>query len=269
MSWLNDEEGRGACCPRAGKVAGYNISQYSNASRQDHVNEVFSLFPRFDDLGSIYAIAPHDVAENDLVAFRRNTDIRLQPLACKLCSMFEGLMTVIDVSDNLDAKGANRRLTVSAGAEKQDKYAFTAEVSSSGCERSTVAAICRTDRRELRQFPVILTTQQHASSIAPGFVEASTLEMMAMRKTTTYFPEVRERAVRMVLEHLNAYSSEWAAIKAMAPKIGCAAQRLHGWIRRHQTDVGQRPGPTTEERERIKALNGRTASCPKPTRFCV
>ena len=52
-----------------------------------------------------------------------------------------------------------------------------------------------------------------------------------MRKTTTYSPEVRERAVRMVLEHLNDYPSEWAAIEAIAPKIGCAAQTLHGWIR--------------------------------------
>jgi len=41
-----------------------------------------------------------------------------------------------------------------------------------------------------------------------------------MRKTTTYSPEVRERAVRMVLEHLNDYPSEWAAIEAIAPKIG-------------------------------------------------
>ncbi|GIZ13968.1 transposase [Pseudomonas sp. NCCP-436] len=74
-----------------------------------------------------------------------------------------------------------------------------------------------------------------------------------MRKTTTYSPEVCERAVRMVLEHLNDYPSEWATIEAIAPKIGCAAQ-THGWIRRHQTDAGQRPGATTEERERIKAL---------------
>jgi len=59
-----------------------------------------------------------------------------------------------------------------------------------------------------------------------------------MRKTTTYSPEVRERAVRMVLEHLNDYPSEWAAIEAIAPKIGCAAQTLHGWIRRQQTDAG-------------------------------
>lgn len=58
----------------------------------------------------------------------------------------------------------------------------------------------------------------------------------------------------MVLEHLNDYHSEWAAIQAIAPKIGCAAQTLHAWIRRYQTEAGQRPGPTTKERERIKAL---------------
>lgn len=49
-----------------------------------------------------------------------------------------------------------------------------------------------------------------------------------MKKTTTYSPEVRERAVRMVLEHLNDYPSEWAAVEAIAPKFGCAAQTLHG-----------------------------------------
>lgn len=58
----------------------------------------------------------------------------------------------------------------------------------------------------------------------------------------------------MVLEHLNDYPSECAAVEAIAPKIGCAAQTLHGWIHRQQTDTGQRPGPTSDERERIKAL---------------
>ena len=75
-----------------------------------------------------------------------------------------------------------------------------------------------------------------------------------MKKTTTYSPEVRERAVRMVLEHLGDYPSEWAAIESIAPKIGCVPQTLHGWIRRHQTDTGLRPGQTTEESERIKTL---------------
>ena len=54
-----------------------------------------------------------------------------------------------------------------------------------------------------------------------------------MRKTATYSPEVRERAVRMVLEHLNDYPSEWAAIETIAPEIGCAAQTLHGSTHQH------------------------------------
>lgn len=75
-----------------------------------------------------------------------------------------------------------------------------------------------------------------------------------MKKSNSYSPEVRERAVRMVLENLKDYPSEWSAIESIAPKIGCAAQTLHGWIWKHQTDSGLRPGVTTEERERIKAL---------------
>ena len=75
-----------------------------------------------------------------------------------------------------------------------------------------------------------------------------------MKKSNSYSPEVRERAVRMVLENLKDYPSEWAAIESIAPKIGCVPQTLHGWVRKHQTDNGQRPGQTTEERDRIKAL---------------
>ncbi|WP_339652141.1 IS3 family transposase [Halopseudomonas pelagia] len=75
-----------------------------------------------------------------------------------------------------------------------------------------------------------------------------------MTKSNSYSPEVRERAVRMVLENLKDYPSEWAAIESIAPKIGCVPQTLHGWVRKHQTDNGQRPGQTTEERDRIKAL---------------
>ena len=75
-----------------------------------------------------------------------------------------------------------------------------------------------------------------------------------MKKPTTYSPEVRERAVRMVMEHRDDYPSEWAAIESIAPKIGCVPQTLHGWVRRQQTDAGVIPGATTEERERIKAL---------------
>ena len=69
-----------------------------------------------------------------------------------------------------------------------------------------------------------------------------------------YSPEVRERAIRMVMEHGGEYPSQWAAIVSIAGKIGCVPQTLHGWVRKYQTDNGQRPGQTTEERDRIKAL---------------
>ena len=65
---------------------------------------------------------------------------------------------------------------------------------------------------------------------------------------------MRERAVRMVQEHRNEYPSQWAAIESIAPKIGCVPQTLHEWVRRHEIDSGMRDGVTTEERERIKAL---------------
>lgn len=75
-----------------------------------------------------------------------------------------------------------------------------------------------------------------------------------MRKSTKFSPEVRERAVRMVLEHCGEYPSLWAAIESIAPKIGCVAQTLHEWVRRHEVDSGTRAGISSDERERIKAL---------------
>src|SRR5271155_285365 len=67
-------------------------------------------------------------------------------------------------------------------------------------------------------------------------------------------PEVRERAVRMVIEHRGEHVSQWAAIVSIAAKIGCTAQTLHNWVAQAERDQGRRAGSTTEERERIKAL---------------
>jgi transposase len=58
----------------------------------------------------------------------------------------------------------------------------------------------------------------------------------------------------MVQEHRGEYPSLWAAIESIAPKIGCVPQTLHGWVRQHEVDSGQADGLSTDERERIKAL---------------
>jgi transposase len=69
-----------------------------------------------------------------------------------------------------------------------------------------------------------------------------------------YSPEVRERAVRMVLEHEGDYSSRWAAIESVAAKIGCEAHTLDQWIKQAERDNGARSGLTTDERAKLKAL---------------
>ena len=75
-----------------------------------------------------------------------------------------------------------------------------------------------------------------------------------MRKSTKFSPEVRGRAVRMVFEHRAEYESQWAAIVSIAAKFGCSAQTLHNWVAQAERDVGARAGLSTDERERMKAL---------------
>jgi transposase-like protein len=58
----------------------------------------------------------------------------------------------------------------------------------------------------------------------------------------------------MVQEHRGEYPSLWAAIESIAPKIGCVPQTQHEWVRKHEVDAGMRDGVTSEERDRIKAL---------------
>ena len=74
------------------------------------------------------------------------------------------------------------------------------------------------------------------------------------KRTPPYSPEVRARAVRMVLDHQGEHASQWAAISSIAAKIGCSGETLRNWIQQSERDQGMRGGPTTDERERIKAL---------------
>ena len=69
-----------------------------------------------------------------------------------------------------------------------------------------------------------------------------------------YSPEVHARAVRMVLDHRADYASQWAAISSIAAKIGCTAETLRRWVRQSEFDAGRRDGVTTQERDRIRAL---------------
>ena len=69
-----------------------------------------------------------------------------------------------------------------------------------------------------------------------------------------YAPEVRERAVRMVFDNAKDYPSQLSAIKSIAAKFGCGRSTLSNWVRQAERNQGLKPGPTSEEQERIKQL---------------
>ena len=75
-----------------------------------------------------------------------------------------------------------------------------------------------------------------------------------MGRRSKYSPEVRERAVRLLLEHQGEHGSQWQAIGSIASKIGCTAETLRKWVRQAERDSGRRPGLTTDEKQRLKDL---------------
>ena len=75
-----------------------------------------------------------------------------------------------------------------------------------------------------------------------------------MGRKSKFSPEVRERAVRLVMETRERHDSEWAAITSVSAKIGCRAETLRKWVRQAERDAGKRSGLTTSDQERMKQL---------------
>jgi transposase-like protein len=77
---------------------------------------------------------------------------------------------------------------------------------------------------------------------------------MTNKTTNKYSPEVRERSVRMVLDHEGDHISRWSAIVSISGKIGCAPQTLNEWVKKVEVDGGKRAGISTDMADKMKAL---------------
>jgi len=75
-----------------------------------------------------------------------------------------------------------------------------------------------------------------------------------MSKGKRYSSELRERAVRMVMEHEKDHDSQWGAICSISEKVGCTSETLRRWVRQAERDSGRRPGRSSSEQQRVKEL---------------
>jgi len=77
---------------------------------------------------------------------------------------------------------------------------------------------------------------------------------MSKQTSNKFSPEVRSRAVRLVLDHEHEHQSRWTAIMSIAAKIGCTPQTLLDWVKKGEVDSGKRAGVPTDMAEKLKAL---------------
>ena len=80
------------------------------------------------------------------------------------------------------------------------------------------------------------------------------MEQKQKKTSKPYSPEFRERAVRLVMDHRDAYQSEAAALSAITGKLGCSPDSLRVWVRQGQGDGGERPGQTSAEKARSEPI---------------
>jgi transposase-like protein len=77
---------------------------------------------------------------------------------------------------------------------------------------------------------------------------------MTSKTTNKFSPEIRGRAVRMVLDHEGEHAPRWAAGVSISGKIGCTPQTLHEWVKKAEIDSGKRSGVPSDVSDRLKAL---------------